>query len=122
MRDFRDETERAVWAAAFVRSSSDSGWRAGAAEQWADYVLDELRKMAKGRDPYRSVPERSVPEFVGAGAPPCVAMSSKDLINVAAAIVRKHMPEPPAPGECGDQSRLYYESLASELERWGRLM
>lgn len=46
MRDFQNETERAVWSAAFVRGPIGlPAWKRDHAEEWADYVLDELRKL-----------------------------------------------------------------------------
>lgn len=59
MREFRDETERAVWAAAFAQGprpgtdhvmASTSPGR----EQWADRVLDEYRAAIPRTDPYRA--------------------------------------------------------------------
>lgn len=114
MRAFQNETERAVWAAAFA--NSENTWTAQTAADHADYVVDRLRDLVKAAVPYRSVPE-----FVGADASPCVTMSSSDVLRHAAVAVRKlaaQMPEAPAAGECGDHSRTYYESLAAELERW----
>lgn len=100
MRDFRDETERAVWAAAFAMGPNDPpSWEAGYAEQWADYVVDKLRERTK---PPRVLEEK--------------------LLEDAAKAVRKlasRMPEPPSdPKECGDQSKMYYENLAKALEEW----
>ncbi len=123
MRDFQNETERAVWAAAFVKNSGPgSSWDVDYAERWADFVVDALRKRTKPTDPYRA-PQNS--EVCNCGykkdGRSYHEHSDDSLLEDAAKAVRKlaaRMPAPPSIEECGDQSKFYYEALAEALEEW----
>lgn len=124
MRDFRDETERAVWAAAFVRSTWGA-WKEDEAERWADYVVDKLRERTKPADPYRTPPNQLEVCNCGykKGGRSYHEHPDDSLLEDAAKAVRKlaaSRPEPSIAGECGDQSRIYYESLAEALDEWKR--
>lgn len=54
--DFYDETERAIWAAAFVKGHPQFiGWSKHTAAQHANEILQNYRELKSLPEPYRYV-------------------------------------------------------------------
>lgn len=52
--DFHDETERAVWAAAFAKGDPHSNWEKHSALRHANWVLQGYRELRSLPDAYRA--------------------------------------------------------------------
>lgn len=97
------------------------------------HLLEQVERLKAALKPFADAAEDVLGDYLADddhyaslfydGGPTVADFRQKKVLSGAASAARKLAglrPETPALGECGDQSRLYYEKLAEALEDWSK--